>query len=143
MPSYENLLEKCRLKGLRKTKALEAVLKVMLKQEKPFSLVELEQDPVIKKTCDRTTIFRIFQRLTSIGLLRKLSFSDEKASRFSFNKDESHKEYLICQSCSDIQELDIGCPVNSIEKEIAETSGFAKMRHDLTFYGICKNCQED
>jgi len=143
MANLESLLETCKQSGLRRTKALKAVLDAMIKKNSPFSLLDLEQEKMLQGVCDRTTIFRTIQRLESIGLLRRLNFSEEKSTKFSIHDREKHQEYLICQSCSNIQAVEVELPVNSIGKKVAETSGFTKMSYDLTFYGICQDCQKN
>jgi len=141
MDSVEKLLTACREAGLRKTQPLVSVLKEMVKFDLPFSMLELEKNGDLAKTCDRTTIFRIFQRLENIGLLRRLSFIDEKAAKFTLRHGDSHQEYLICKVCSDVKALKMGCPVHSIQKDIAQESGYQEMAHELTFYGVCPDCQ--
>lgn len=140
MTRLEELLENCRASGLRKTQALTAVLSAMLDFELPFSMTDLEKSEPLQATCDRTTIFRTIQRLEGIGLLRRLSFSEEKAAKFSLRHGEKHQEYLICRTCGEVQILDMGCPVHSLQDKIADSSGFTAMSHELTFYGICPSC---
>ena len=141
MESIETLITACREAGLRKTQPLVAVLKEMVKFELPFTMLELETSGNLSDACDRTTIFRIFQRLENIGLLRRLSFADEKAAKFTLRHGESHQEYLICKVCSDVRALNMGCPVHQIQKDIAAESGYQSMAHELTFYGVCPDCQ--
>lgn len=136
----ESLLIHCRDHGLRITVALRALLKVLSESRLPQALHELEQHPDLVDACDRATIFRTLQRLEGVGLLRRLNFSGS-AAKFSLNTGSAHKEYLICKSCGEVQVLEMSCPVHSIEKELAEKSGFREMTHELTFYGLCPACK--
>lgn len=137
----EALLEECRKKGLRVTKGLRAILTVFNNSNLPLSLSDLESNPSLVDLLDRATIFRSLQRLESIGLLRKLHFSD-RSSKYSIQTGHSHQEYLICKECNDVQIVDIACPVHALEESVAKETGFTKLQHELTFYGLCKDCSE-
>lgn len=135
----EEAIKQCKENGLRVTVGLKSILKVLVESELPLSLVELEKNKTLKELCDRATIFRTLQRLEGIGLLRRLNFA-KSGAKFSLNTGSKHKEYLICSECGEVQELAMSCPVHSLEKEIAEKTGFSSMSHELTFYGLCKSC---
>lgn len=136
----EKLLEYCKDRGLRNTVALRTILGVLNQSPLPLSLQELENYPEIADLCDRATIFRTLQRLEGIGLLRRLNFSHSGA-KFSITLDGDHKEYIICNSCGDVQVLDVSCPVHQLEEKLTNELGYAGMTHELTFYGQCKDCQ--
>ena len=135
----DDLLERCRKEGLRVTKALRSILDVLVDAKLPMSLAELETHPNLKNTCDRTTIFRTLQRLETIGLLRRLNFS-ERGAKFTLKTGKAHKEYLICESCGEVRVLDIACPVHKLEEDLVKETGFQKLHHELEFYGTCPEC---
>ena len=135
----EIILKHCRENGLRITTGLRAILETLQESPLPQSLQDLETDENLKKVCDRATIFRTLQRLEGIGLLRRLNFSHSGA-KFSLNTGTQHKEYLICQECGDVQALNISCPVRELEGNLAEERGFTSLSHELTFYGVCPEC---
>ena len=135
----EDLLQHCRDHGLRITVSLRAVLEAMQEAPLPQSLQDLESQEKLNEVCDRATIFRILQRLEKIGLLRRLNFT-RSAARFALNAGEGHREYLICKSCGDVQALEMSCPVKKLEQELAQSSSFVELTHELTFYGLCKDC---
>jgi Fe2+ or Zn2+ uptake regulation protein len=37
--------------------------------------------------------------------------------------------------------LNIACPVEHLEAQIAEDSGYADVEHELEFYGRCAACE--
>ncbi len=135
----DKIITCCRERGLRITVGLKTILQALEEAKLPQSLHDLELDPNISEVCDRTTIFRILQRLENIGLLRRLNFAHSGA-KFSLNTGSKHQEYLICRECGDVQALDMHCPVHAIEEQLAEQSGFAQLSHELTFYGLCSSC---
>jgi len=133
-------IEYCKENGLRITGNLRVILHALTEARLPLSLQELEQDTKVNAICDRATVYRTLQRLESIGLLRRLNFANS-AAKFTLNTGDKHKEYLICRSCGKVEELDIACPVHSLERKISEEKGFSEMSHELTFYGLCSSCQ--
>lgn len=55
----------------------------------------------------------------------------------------THKHFLECFKCHDIQELD-ECPFkNDFEVGLNEKFGFQMTKHDIYLSGICKNCRKD
>ena len=54
---------------------------------------------------------------------------------------DRHSDYLICTECGSIDALEIACPVEQLEKEISEKSGFKRLYHELEFFGICPACE--
>ncbi len=136
----EDTLNLCRTKKLRVTTALKAIISVLTQQHLPVSLADLENHPDLIKICDRTTIFRTLHRLEDAGLLRRLNFS-ERGAKFTLKTGHSHNEYLICEGCGLVEALDIACPVHRLEEDLAKETGFAKLHHELEFYGLCKECQ--
>jgi Fur family ferric uptake transcriptional regulator len=51
-----------------------------------------------------------------------------------------HSDYLICTQCGTIESLDIACPVEALESQISQQSGFKKLYHELEFFGVCPAC---
>jgi len=137
-----NLIQHCRDNSLRITVGLKTILEVLEAAELPLSLQELETHPALENTCDRATIFRTLQRLEGIGLLRRLNFSHSGA-KFTLNTGDGHQEYLICRECGDVKPLQMSCPVHAIQDDLQKKSGYSAMSHELTFYGLCKLCQNE
>ncbi len=135
----DELLERCRLQGLRITDALQTILQTLFEADLPQSMQDLEAHPTLSKICDRATIFRTLQRLEGIGMLRRLNFSHTGA-KFTLNTGDMHKEYLICKECGEVQELQMSCPVHALEKKIEKLTKYSAMTHELTFYGLCPRC---
>jgi hypothetical protein len=60
------LIDRCRATGLRRTKALEQLLVTLLEHARPMTLNELAQSERLTDQCDKATVFRLLQRLTTI-----------------------------------------------------------------------------
>ncbi len=132
-------VQRCRELGLRRTVAMEEVLRALIGSERPLTLADLADSESLRDQCDRATVYRLLVRLEEKGILRRLGLHD-RAGYFTMKYPGEHSDYLICSECGRIDELDIACPVEALEKEISRESGFQRLYHELEFFGICPKC---
>ena len=71
-PVVRETIERCRTAGLRRTKALEELVSTLLESQRPMTLSELASSKRLTDQCDKATVFRLLQRLTEHGLIRRL-----------------------------------------------------------------------
>ena len=135
------LLAACRAAGLRRTHLLERVLDVLQGREEPMNIRDLQQARGIKGVCSPVTLYRLLQRLETIGLVRRIGLH-ERAAHFTLNRAHHH-DYVVCRECGDVATLEMECPVEKLEREVARRTGFQEVCHDLQFYGVCPACSED
>jgi Fe2+ or Zn2+ uptake regulation protein len=128
--------EKCAKEGLRWTKGLEEVVKLLGKSCAPLPLSDIQSKLEGK---DQATIYRIVHRLTEVGVLRELGMHG-RSSYFVLNQPNHHHDYLICRNCGEIEVLHGQCELHKIEKEIEKTKKYSQVYHELEFYGICPKC---
>lgn len=133
------LIGRCRATGLRRTKALEQLLITLLENARPMTLNELTQSERLSNQCDKATVFRLLQRLTAIGMTRRLGLH-ERAAYFTLLLPNHHQDYLICTDCGSIEPIQAPCPVHQLEEEIREKTGYKNLYHELEFFGICPAC---
>ncbi|MGJ8723541.1 MAG: Fur family transcriptional regulator [Roseibacillus sp.] len=135
----DTVLARAKEGGLRKTKALETVVEALAETGTPVPLTELEKMPSVAGVCDRTTLFRLLNRLIEHGLVRRLGLH-ERAAYFTLAMPGGHHDYLICKECGSVEILQVDCPVRELEKEVARTSGYTQLYHELELYGVCPGC---
>jgi len=135
----EEVLSQCKESGLRRTKALERLVETLLHKNAPMTLAELAEHSSLAELCDRATVFRLLQRLTDKGITRRLGLH-ERAAYFTLLIPGRHQDFLICTSCGDIEPIKAACPVHALEKEIASSTGYANLYHELEFFGTCPQC---
>lgn len=138
----EETIDRCRKHGLRRTKALEQLVLTLLEGKSPMTLNELVASRRLKGLCDKATVFRLLQRLITHGIARRLGLH-ERAAYFTLVIPGTHKDYLICTDCGTIKTVDAPCPVQELESEIRETTGFRNLYHELEFFGVCPDCTKD
>lgn len=132
-------VERCRAAGLRRTRAMEELLRLLIASTKPLTLAELAETKELKVQCDKATVFRLLTRLEKHGILRRLGLHD-RSTYYTINLPGRHSDYLICTACGMIEALDIACPVEKLEAQISQSSGFSRLYHELEFFGICPSC---
>ncbi len=135
----DNLLERARASGLRRTKALEAILTCLTKCDHPKTLNDFITCGHMSEQCDKATVFRLLQRLTDKGMVRRLGLH-ERAAYFTLLIPGVHRDYLICTDCGSIEPITAPCPVHKLQEEIRQETGFQNLYHELEFFGTCPKC---
>lgn len=132
-------IDRCRNQGMRRTKALEQLIATLLESSRPMTLSELAESERLTTQCDKATVFRLLQRLTEKGVVRRLGLH-ERAAYFTLLLPGRHHDYLICTECGSIEAVKAACPVHALEEEIKEKTGFRNLYHELEFFGVCPDC---
>jgi Fe2+ or Zn2+ uptake regulation protein len=132
-------LERAKATGLRRTRALEEVLRLLIASKQPLTLANLAESQQLTDKADRATIYRLLMKLSERGIIRRLGLHD-RAAYYTMLFPGRHSDYLICTVCGVIKSLNITCPVEAIEETIAQDSGFSGLYHELEFFGICPAC---
>ena len=130
---------KCRDLGLRKTKALRALLEILIGASQPLSLADIAESDGLRDQCDRATVYRLVTRLNEKGIIRRIGLH-ERSSYYVFLYPGEHHDYLICTDCGKIDSVGLECPVAELEAEVMRKSGFKKIYHELEFFGQCPDC---
>jgi Fe2+ or Zn2+ uptake regulation protein len=137
--AVQEIIDRCRSAGLRRTRALEELLEVLSESRRPMTLAELAASDRLAGKCDKATVFRLLQRLAERGVVRRLGLH-ERAAYFTLLVPGRHSDYLICTSCGSIEAVAAPCPVHRLEDEIREKTGFRNLYHELEFFGVCPAC---
>jgi Fur family ferric uptake transcriptional regulator len=133
--------ERLRARGMRRTKALDLLIREMAGREKPVTIAELSQSPALRRQCDPATVYRLLMKLETHGMVRRLGLHD-RAMYFILVRAGHHHDYLVCTGCGTIAEVDMECPVRSLERKLERSSGFHHIYHELEFFGICSGCHD-
>jgi Fe2+ or Zn2+ uptake regulation protein len=139
--SLTALLAACRAAGLRRTRLLERVLRVLQMHPAPVSTGELLAARGIAGACDPATLYRLLQRLEEKGLVRRIGLH-ERSAHYALRRDHHH-DYVVCRECGDVELLKMECPVERLEREVGRRTGFREIYHELQFYGICPQCSRE
>ncbi len=129
----------CRERGLRRTRAMEELLRALIETDRPRTLAELCGLESLSDQCDKATVYRLLGRLQEKGVIRRLGLH-ERAAYYAFDYPGEHFDYLVCTDCGKIEALELECPVETLEKEVMERTGFSGLYHELEFFGSCPQC---
>lgn len=130
---------RARTAGLRRTRALEDVLRMLIDAHRPLTLGDIASSKQLRSGADQATVYRLLTKLEERSIIRRLGLHDRSAYYTIIHPGE-HNDYLICTKCGTIEKLDISCPVEALEHEIEKQSGFSKLYHELEFFGVCPKC---
>lgn len=84
------------------------------------------------------TVYRNLNLLAEIGEIRRIETFDG-ATRFDYN---THNHYhFVCIKCNKV--YDVPCDVApELDSKVMELTGFKVLNHDISFQGICHECQK-
>jgi len=94
-----------------------------------------------------TTIYRTLDLYVKLGVIKRYDFGDRQ-SRYEFSPEGSdHHHHLICEKCYKVIEYkdfldEETILIRKIEKILTEKFDFEIEKHELKFYGYCKNCRD-
>jgi len=125
------------LHGLRITTQRKTIFDLLKNYATPKCAEDIYED-LPPKTMDLSTIYRILDAFSKIGIVTK-SFLNNKV--YYHIATHEHKHFLVCLECHGTQEVE-GCPFPKFEEKIEESSDFKIAYHPVEIYGYCKKCQD-
>ena len=136
-----SVVERLRARGLRRTKALDLVITELAKRGRPMTIADLVATKSLSGQCDPATVYRLLMKLEEHGVVRRLGLHD-RAMYFILIQQDRHHDYLVCTGCGKIAEIDIECPVRTLEQTLETQSGYRHVYHELEFFGVCPQCHK-
>lgn len=133
-----SVIERLHAYGLKSTAPRRVVLEVLdrgghLDAAKVFERVKEELPGTSLQA-----VYGVLTALTSVKLARKIELSGGSAL-FESNRGDNH-HHLLCSGCGQIE--DIPCVVGSAPcLTPSKTMGFNISTADVTFMGLCRECQ--
>ncbi|MFP4661254.1 MAG: Fur family transcriptional regulator [Halanaerobiales bacterium] len=136
----ESLRDCLKSRGMRDTKQRQAILKVLVDEERPLTAAVIFSRLEEKFSGLRlSTIYRNLNTFVEKNIVRKMELDfNNKESYFEYIKGEHH-HHLICVECNEIVPLD--CPLKEYETELKSETNYTLLDHKIKIYGICPECQ--
>lgn len=122
---------------LKTTKRREAILEILRASTKPMTTEEIYMQVLREVHMSISTAYRTLATLSDKQILIKELGQDGK-TYFRIN-DHRHRHFLRCVCCGETILLD-GCPIEKLEKDWAEKTGYQITGHSLEVSGICPKC---
>lgn len=125
--------------GIKNTLNRRIILDVLQCKEQYSTCEEIfELCKINGRSLDLSTIYRNLELFHKNGIVLKVVLND---GTFSYLLETySHTHTLKCSICH--KQIRIDCPIGQVSKDIKDRTGFT-LSHDMEFYGICKECNED
>lgn len=127
--------------GFRITRIRKAMIEVFLKNDLPFSAMDMMSAlRAMKVPFNKTTVYREIAFLKENGIIKDLQFINERTKRYELVSGDHH-HHLICLKCKKVEDIVLEKDLEEQEKKIYESKGFKVLNHSLEFMGICQICR--
>lgn len=126
------------IKGLRNTKAREAILQQLQALKYPLS-AEAIFARLKSRSINLSTVYRTLRSFEEKGIVKR-EINANKENVYSLIKEED-AHVLVCVKCEKRVPLE-GCPYHEANHRIEDETGFALLDHNTEIYGICPECRK-
>jgi len=124
---------------IRNTKASSAVIRILEKEKKPLDVEDFIGRLNRRKiNVDRTTVFRIVNKLTEARILTRLEFDEGKA-RYELTS-LPHHHHAICTKCRKVEDIK-ECNIREVKKNAENNLSFKIEFHRIELFGKCHECR--
>ena len=136
----DDIIVKLRERQCRITPQRVAILKIFLNSSDHPSVEQVyAQVKVNFPTTSLATVYKTVHLLKEIGEILEIGCVGG-GNRYDGNKPYPHP-HLICTGCKTIMDPDVHL-LEQLTAELAKTSGYRIVSHQLDFFGICPACQK-
>jgi Fe2+ or Zn2+ uptake regulation protein len=132
------LLEQLRKAGLKITPQRRLILELLANDDSHPTAEQVYQRVLsVMPDVSRTTVYNTFRELSDLGELAPIHSFSEGGHRYDTNNETHH--HLYCTQCHTL--IDIDHDFEGLDLTPEETSGYQILSRQVTFYGICPDCQ--
>lgn len=138
MTTVETLIELFRQSGRKITPQRRAILEQLAHGEGHPSAEEVyQQIAATMPDVSRATVYNTLHELVALGVLNEVQDLSENRLRYDTHTDIHH--HLFCTRCHAL--VDIHHDFEALHLTPEEAAGFEILKHQVTFYGLCPECQ--
>ncbi len=140
----KNIQKICNAKGISLTQKRQNIFHILLSSKIPLSAYDLTD--VYKNKFETAmptmSIYRILEFLTASGLVHKLESTNKyiACSHLQCDHEHSNAQFLICNSCSGVEEITLTSELHKQIETGAEQTGFKVESLQFELHGTCKAC---
>ena len=137
----DEILDKLRQSEFRVTPQRIAILKAFLYSDEHPSVERVyEQVRINFPTTSLATVYKTVTLLKELGEILEISVAGS-GNRYDGNKPYPHP-HLICTQCKSIIDPEVN-QLDHLTAEVAETTGYKIVSHQVEFFGVCPVCQKN
>jgi Fe2+ or Zn2+ uptake regulation protein len=139
LQSVDELVEQFRREGRKITPQRRAIFEALIRDDSHPTAEEIYQRVwSVMPDISRTTVYNTLHELVAVGALMEVEDLSEGGTRYDTTTSLHH--HLFCLGCHTLTDIDGGFQL--LDLPLNETAGYRIVRHQVTFYGYCPNCQE-
>jgi Fe2+ or Zn2+ uptake regulation protein len=136
--SPEELVRIFREKGLRVTPQRRKIMSLLAESDMHPSADDIYEQVIIDMPdVSRATIYNTLSELVNLGEIHEVENINGASTRYDPLTELHH--HLYCERCHKLVDIKQLNPPFEIPTEL--TSGFDVKRSQITFYGVCSECQ--
>lgn len=142
-PIYD--IEKiCQQKGISLTQKRHNIFDVVLSSVIPLSAYDITDiyKNMFGSSMPTMSIYRILEFLTGSGLVHKLESTNKYIACSHLQCDHEHTsaQFLICNTCSEVEEVALTQELHNQIEVGAEQKGFKLEAMQFELHGTCNTC---
>ena len=138
MQSQKTLLNTLRRHGLKITPQRRMILEILNGDHSHPTADQIYKKVIsVLPDVSRTTIYNTLRELVGLELLTEVNDLHSGGIRYDTNPSVHH--HLYCTRCQTLIDFDRNFEGLTLTPE--EKSGYQITRHQVTFFGICPECQ--
>jgi len=136
--SVEQILDEFHQNERKITPQRRAILEVLVGDDSHPTVDEIYQRVLpVMPDVSRTTVYNTLHELIALGELVEVQSLSEGGSRYDTDTHQHH--HLFCVHCHAL--IDIDHDFDGLSLPAEDASGYQILRQQVTFYGICPDCQ--
>ena len=136
---FDELMAALKERGRRMTPQRVELVRLIASSEGHPSAAQLHAR--IKRqfpTMSHATVYKTLALLKEIGQVLEIDLRDD--SHYDGNRPQPHP-HLICTQCKAIRDVEADLDASAIRR-LARSSGYANIRSQVSFYGLCPACRQ-
>ncbi len=138
MESLESLLSLLRENDLRVTPQRRLILELLVGDTSHPTVDQLYRRVIeVLPNVSRTTVYNTLHELVALDVLLEVQDLGGEGLRYDTNPGQHH--HLLCTRCHTL--IDVERDFAELDLTPAEAAGYQISRHQVTFYGVCPDCQ--
>jgi Fur family peroxide stress response transcriptional regulator len=139
MQPPEDIIKLFSEKGFKITPQRRVIFELLAEDDSHPTADELYQRVLsLMPDVSQTTVYNTLRELVALGELIPVEIVSENGMRYDTNNSDHH--HLFCMRCNTL--VDIERDFTGLELTPAEAEGYQIAKNQVTFYGICKKCQD-
>ncbi len=126
--------------GYRLTSPRREMLRLFIDADRPLTITEVFDLTSKKIRIDRVSTYRIIEVFKKMGLIHSVGDAGFIFCSHAHEKVADHHLYLVCEGCSDVQEIDLPANLQSELSKLVEEAGQFKNKGPIQVAGRCGKC---